>query len=354
MKWILLIVMLPMACRQISTSEETTVSGLHAGHELKQVMLTDAQVLLGNIKTRKVGLLPLVESKTVNARLVTNTETTFAVSSRINGRVERLFIKESGKPVKAGEPLYQLYSEELLALQQTYLLATADTANNLDSYVAKATHKKLQLYGLTEMQLDQLIKNGRPDARITCYAPAAGIVSSIAVSEGQYVAEGSPLYSLVNLNKLWVEADIYTQESLQVGDPVTVQVAGYPAIESRLEFVAPEFNAASQTWRVRTSIVNPGNLKPGMPAMVRAYTRAESTVVIPAQAVIRTGQGPHLYVETAPNTFQPRMVKTGIETSAEVQVLDGVHEGETVAISGAYLLYSEFILKHGVNPVHQH
>ncbi|MCW5910834.1 MAG: efflux RND transporter periplasmic adaptor subunit [Cyclobacteriaceae bacterium] len=325
------------------------------------LMLTESQIMLANIKTRKVSYQSVADSKVINARIVTNTELSSVVSSRVAGRVERLFIKETGRTIKAGEPLYEIYSEGLLTLQQEYLLAREQSVqlgstNAQYKSFEESARKKLLLYGLTQKQIDQLANTGNVNPRITFVAPVSGIVQTIAIAEGQNIAEGSNLYTLVNLDKLWVEADLYADEInlVKAGDEINIQFAGQPAVKTIVDFISPEFKAGSQVWVLRATIPNTGNLQPGMFTQVLVTQTAGRGLALPVQAVIRSEQGTHVYVETDKNVFQPRMIKTGIESSTTVQVTDGLTEGEAVVVSGAYLLYSEYILKHGVNPAHQH
>lgn len=327
------------------------------------LMLTESQVRLANIQTREAGTQTLQQARVINGRLKENATLTAVISSRAAGRIERLFYKEVGRSVRKGEPLYELYSEALLTYQQEFLFAREQAAamsENKPHYetIELAARKKLELYGLTSGQINQLVVLGKAQPRITFLAPSAGIIKSVEASEGQYVAEGSPLYAMENLTSLWVEADLYANEAdwVREGDKVLVQVEGQQQQEGRVDFISPEFKSNSQVWVMRATISNTsGQFKPGMPAEVIVHQPAIQALVLPVQAVIRSAAGTHVYVETEHHVFQPRTVVTGLENFSEVQILDGLAAGERVAVSGAYLIYSEFILKHGMNPMeHTH
>lgn len=323
------------------------------------LMLSDSQVLLANIKTRKVAVQKATEAKIIQARLATNTKSSTVISSRVAGRIEKLFVKETGRFVKAGEPLYEIYSESLQALQQEYLLLQqkiqTESQNQHYQNLAEAALKKLLLAGVMQHQLDEMLKSGKVKPTRIFYAPTSGTIQSTDAAEGQYVSEGSKLYSLATLSNLWVEAELYAAEgnSVKVGDQLDVLINGQPVLNSVVDFINPELKPGNQTYILRASIANTGNLQPGMPVQVRLNQVMEG-IILPVQAVIRSEKGSVVFVETEKNTFKPRTVKTGMETSTEVQIVHGLSEGEIVVTSGAYLLYSEYILKHGVNPVHQH
>jgi len=332
--------------------------------EANDLMLSDSQVKLANITTQKVSVKPVGQTLVVNARLAENEDLTEVISSRSAGRIEKLFVKETGRVVRSGEPLYELYSETLLTLQREYLLAKEQYETlgkdepRYESFL-KASERKLLLYGLTKKQVETLAQSKVIQQRITFLAPAGGIASEIKVSEGQYIEEGALLYRIENISRLWLEAELYPNESALVksGDKLTVRVNGFEStpLEAKVIFLSPEYSANSQITVMRAAIENPEmKYKPGMQAQVLFSHSVRKTLAIPTDAVIRDGKGTHVYVESDSNTFQPRMVKTGFEDFDLVEITEGLKENEIVVVSGAYLLYSEFILKKGTDPMAGH
>ena len=330
------------------------------------IMLTNSQIRLANITTQKAGMHSVGEASIVNARLVTNEEKTEIISSRAAGRVERLFIKETGRSVKQGEPLYELYSESLLTLQREYLLAKEQFETlgkqepRYESFF-KASERKLLLYGLTQRQIGQLSNSKSLQPRVTFVAPTSGIVTEIQATEGQYIAEGAILYRIENIDKLWVEAELYPNETayIKTGDKVNVRISGFendPA-EATVTFLSPEYKGNTQVTIVRAILDNTQHrYTPGLQAQVILNHSSKQSLAIPVDAVIRSEKGTHVYIQNGRNTFQPRMVKTGLEDFNRVEITEGLHAGDTVAVTGAYLLYSEMILKNGTDPMasHQH
>lgn len=344
------------ACSREQTSNDQS-GHVHNGQQPaatpgNTIMFTDAQVKLANITTQKASMKSIGQSLMVNGVLRTDETRTEVISSRAAGRIERLYVRQTGVAIKKGEPLYEMYSEVLLTMQKEYLLAKEQNETlgkdqpRYASYV-KAAERKLLLYGLTQSQVNKLGESKKPGDRITFLAPAGGIVAEVSAVEGQYVDEGTLLFKLDDISKLWAEADMYPNELRLVkkGDKVSVTVAGYETspVEAEVGFVSPEYRGASQMTVVRAFLTNSeGNFRPGMQAQFTLNHSSHQALSIPVDAVIRDGKGSHVYIQTDVNTFEPRKVKTGVENFEQVEITDGLAENEVVAITGAYLLYSEF------------
>jgi Cu(I)/Ag(I) efflux system membrane fusion protein len=328
------------------------------------LMLTDSQIKLANITTERVEKKPVGQSVIVNGTLTIDKDQSEVISSRAAGRVEKLFIKETGQPLTKGQPLYTLYSEALLTLQQEYLLAKEQfeslggSEKRYKSFLDAST-KKLLLYGLSNDQINQLSKRSSPQPQVTFLSPTSGIVIEINTNEGSYIPEGGLIYKIEDMGKLWVEAELYPHETglVKAGDKIKVNVSGSTAnaIEAEVTFLSPEYRANTQIVVMRASINNPeSKLKPGQQVQVALTHSAKEAIAIPVDAVIRDGKGTHVYLQAGHNTFRPQMVKTGVETFDLVEITEGIKEGDTVAVSGAYLLYSEIILKKGTDPMAGH
>ena len=332
--------------------------------ESGDLMLTDSQLKLANVTTQKVAVRPIGQTLMLNARIVIDQQKSNVISSRVTGRIERLYHKESGRLIKKGEPLYDIYSELLLTLQQEYLLALqqyAELGKTEARYAdfLKASENKLILYGLSRKQVEQLATSKTMQRSVTFVAPAGGIVSEVAAIEGQYVNEGDALYRIEDIETLWIEAEVYPSESkfVKPGDKIAVRVTGSESEETTVtvNFLSPEYQANSQIIVMRATLANPGlRFRPGMQAQVFLTHSSRTALAIPTDAIIRNGKGSHVYVQSAQNTFQPRMVTTGLEDFEQVEIISGLQEDEIVAVSGAYLLYSELILKKGTDPMAGH
>lgn len=319
-----------------------------------EIILDENQIRLANIKTQKMVSGAYQNSTLLNARVVSNPESNSVISSRFKGRVDKLYQQEIGASIKKGTPLYQIYSEELLALQKEYLLNKKLQAEfpseSIYKKLADASKSKLALYGLSNADINK-IKDHSQQADITVYAPQSGVITDIAITEGQYLSEGSPVFTLENLDKVWVEADLYPQEAkeVKIGSAITVNINGneHPA---KVEFLSPQLNSNSQIITLRTSIANANQQYfPGMKASVTLNSNThKDALTLPINAVIRTQSGDYVWVKQE-HGFVRRAVEIASENENDVLLKDSLTKDEELVTSGAYLLESEYKLRTGKN-----
>jgi Cu(I)/Ag(I) efflux system membrane fusion protein len=279
------------------------------------------------------------------------------VTSRFAGRIEKLRVAVTGQSVKKGEPLFDIHSPELYAAERELLLAAqamrspgaASDSNRL--LMLDATMERLHLhFGMTMEQIHAVADSGRPDDTVAFYSPINGTVMARYIQEGQYVEEGSALYDIADLSRVWTYLDVYEKDLrfVKIGTPVTVRTEAWPGetFSGTVTFVDPVVNSATRTVRVRSEFSNAeGKLKPQM--YVRAQLRVPSpgTLVVPASAVMYTGKRNIVWVEVAENAFEPREVRVGAARGTLVEIAAGLEEGESVVTSGGYLLESESQLR---------
>lgn len=329
----------------------------------KGLTLSKDQQALANITTIIIGAEGFEDNSYLNGKLVVNPEQTTFISSRVAGRIEELYIKETGIPVEKGQALYKIYSEDLLTLQEEYLLAVAQATqfskDRRFQDILKASKQKLILYGQSETQIKHLAYTKKTDPYIMYYAPQSGKVSEISVTEGQYVSEGSTLLQLENYNNLWVEADVYPSEigEIKEGQKLKVIVAGWEndPQDMTLQFITPNLASSEQILQIRGSIANPDNRwQPGMQANIILAKKSSSEYLsIPINAVINDGDSRHVWVALDEERFEPRKVTTGLESFDKVEIRSGLKSGVKLVVTGAYLLYSEYVLKKGKHPLQE-
>ncbi|MGE5520174.1 MAG: efflux RND transporter periplasmic adaptor subunit [Candidatus Dadabacteria bacterium] len=325
------------------------------------LLLGASQQALANITTMTVGNSNFSNYTRLNGTLVVNSESTSYVSSRVAGRVDQLYVKQTGVTVNKGQSLYRIYSEQLSTLQQEYLVMVAQAKQfpdeNRFQEMEKASRQKLLLYGQTPGQLEQLVRNQKVFPYVTYFSPSSGTVSELSITEGQYVAEGSPIMKLEGYNNLWVQADIYPSEAnkVKVGQNVKVIISGYEdqPINTTINFIAPALEQGSQIMQARATIPNQGNKwQAGLQAVVLLpTTNGNKGLTLPVDAVIRDAHGSHVWLAAGEGKYAPQMVTTGRESADQVEITSGLEEGQEVVVTGAYLLYSEFVLKKGKNPM---
>jgi Cu(I)/Ag(I) efflux system membrane fusion protein len=331
---------------------------LNSGQGKNELSLSDSQIQLANIRTMAINRTDFNTSKILNGRLVVNPELTEVISSRFTGRIEKLFVKEMGRSVKKGQPIFQIYSEELQTLQQDFLLQLKQVAAFPDEKIyqsmKEAAKNKLRLIGFSEAQIKVLGTAGKASPLHKVYSSESGILTELSVSEGQYITEGSQILKLENFSQLWLEMDVYPNEleSIRLGTKVQVLIHGISEKEQTLiiDFISPQMDPSSQILKVRAQIYNPGNLQAGMQATVfLPIAEISNAMSLPLDAVVRDENGAHVWIKTAKNTYSPRMVRTGEEDADRIIILSGLENVKEVVISGSYLLSSEFILKRGSN-----
>ncbi len=326
--------------------------------------LSDEQVELANIKLITVRESDIGREKILNAILVINENKRFKISSRVAGRIERLYVKNPGEVIKKGTLIYELYSEELLAAQKEYLIAfgkaTQMTGSDFDyNQLVEGAKNKLLLWGMTESQIKKLSTNETAFSNVTpIYSREAGVVTSVNTKEGDYIMDGDALFEIADLSTLWVEAQLYSTEVglMEKNDPVSVKIDGFPGKiwNSRISFAAPQLEIQSKINLIRAEIPNSSmELKPGMQANLILKESTRKTIAVPLNAVLRDSKGATVWIKKN-GSYESRMVITGIENNDMVEIRSGIETGEEVVISGAYLLNSEYIFKKGMNPMEGH
>lgn len=332
------------------------------GESKDELQLSEQQIQLGNIQTDTIRNGTIGDQLVLTATLNFDQMKASSVSSRVMGRVEKLYYKNLGDYVKKGSPLYDLYSEELNNAKQEYILAldkkktfTNETVIDFDQLIQSAKNKLL-LWGLNEAQVNELANTKKATTTTTFYSTANGYITQLDIREGDYAMEGGTIVKLADLSALWAEAQVYTSQLAEVNSNsiATVLLPDFDnkEIKGKIEFVNPEINPDTRINLIRVSIPNQGNqLKPGMPAYVLLKSPQRQSLTLPIDAVLRDGKGATVWIQTSQNTFKSVMVQTGLESDERIEIKSGVAIGDVVVIRGAYLLQSEFIFKKGANPM---
>jgi Cu(I)/Ag(I) efflux system membrane fusion protein len=330
-----------------------------------ELVLNDEQIKLGNIKTVSLGNDELSDKLTLTGTLNFNQYKMHSVSSRVMGRVEKLYYRNIGEYVPQGSPLIEIYSEELNNAKQEYLLAlerrnlfTGNTSIDFNQLL-QSSRNKLSLWGMSEVQIRQLERSRKASLTTTVLSTGAGYITNLNISEGAYLSEGGTILTLADLSTLWAEAQVYSSQMALIhrDSKVTVSLPDLDnlKIEGKIDFTNPEINSASRINLVRVSIPNKDHLlKPGMSVYVLLENPSTNSLTLPIDAVIRDGKMATVWVKTAKNTFVNKMVKTGLETDDRIEIISGIKEGDDIVISGTYLLNSEYIFKKGANPMAGH
>jgi Cu(I)/Ag(I) efflux system membrane fusion protein len=326
-----------------------------------EIKLSPEQIQLGNIQVDTIRSASLGNETVLTGTVNFDQSALNAVSSRISGRIERLYFKNIGDPISKGVRLYDLYSEDLNNAQQEYLLILQKQkalGNSIVNYndLAQSAKSKLLLWGLTEAQINELTTTGKVATTTPFYSTAGGFITELDVREGDYVTEGGTIVKLAGLSTVWVEAQVYTSQFSELNSAATVDVR-FPDLagkimQGKISFVNPEIDPSTRINLIRIAVSNKENLlRPGMPAYVTLKNPQRKALSLPSDAVLRSGTMSAIWVETAQNTFKSRMVQTGQEGNGFVEIKSGLQPGDAVVTGGAYLLQSEYIFRNGANPM---
>jgi len=268
------------------------------------------------------------------------------VQARVAGIVERLDVRAPLTAVKQGEVLLTLLAPEWTAAQEEYLALRRGHAQGLDDLRA-AARQRLLLLGMSEAQVRSIEKDGRAQTRIAVAAPRSGVIGELSVREGATVMPGTPLLRINGLDTVWINAAIPETQIGRVTAAASVkaELPAFPGrrFDGRIETLLPDIDAATRTQIARIVLDNPGHaLAPGMFARVEIAAGNESaSVLVPSDAVIATGTRNVVMVADGQGRFRAQEVRVGDEANGRTQILDGISDGETIVLSGQFLIDSE-------------
>jgi len=288
----------------------------------------------------------------------------YSVNSKIDGWIERLYVNETGSFVKKGQPLMEIYSPELVAAQEEFLLALRNQAalatNEIPEIAAgagnllAASRRRLLYWDIGKRQIDELEKSGQVRKTMQLYAPYNGVVTMKKVNEGMFIQAGMELFQISDISKVWVYADIYEYELpwVKVGQKVQVELpSGQAVLPGRIGVIYPYVEGQTRTVKARIELANPDLLlKPEMYVNVSIETQtAKEALVIPAEAVLNSGEKQTVFVVLGDGRFEPRPVKLGLQgDDGFVEIKEGLGEHEKVVTSAQFMLDSESTLRTAV------
>lgn len=314
--------------------------------QLRQFGVTfgTAEVRLLTTDTRTTGVVTFDETRVTE------------VAPKFGGFIDRLYVNATGQPVRAGQPLLDIYSPDLLAAEQELLLATnlqrtmGETAvpgvpGNTTELV-DAAKRRLALWDISDAQVDEILRTGRVRRTLTLYAPSSGVVVDKHVVQGQAAVPGQSLFTITDLSDVWVDVQLREADAaaVHVGSGADVAVAGVPGRTwtGSVAFVYPTLDTASRSLRARVVVSNSDRvLKPGMYATVELRTPTQSVLTVPNSAVLRTGERDLVFVDAGRGRLRPQEVSLGRTAGDYTEVLTGLEAGQRVVTSAQYLLDSE-------------
>lgn len=287
------------------------------------------------------------------------------VHTKVQGWVEKLRIDYVGQAVRRGEALLEIYSPELVATQEELLLAARyrdvtdespfDDVSRGGQALFEAAKRRMELWDVADRDIRRLLDTGKIKKTLALYAPTSGVVTYLGVRAGMQVQPNDNLYTIADLSAVWVLADVYEYELpwIELGLPGTVRLAYLPGrqFSGTVTYISPSLDPKTRTAEVRLELENPdGTLKPEMFGDTLIHgTPREAVVVIPSEAVIRSGQRTLAVVSLGKGRFEPREIELGLDSGEGWQeVTAGLTAGEVVVVSGQFLIDSESRLQEAV------
>ena len=318
------------------------------------------------VRTEMVGKRTLQRTVRAVGLVTSEDDRQYSVNAKIEGWVQHLLVNQLGQPVKKGQPLMEIYSPDLVAAQQEYLLAVENRRRLAASpypeiaagagRLLEAARTRLRYWDISPDQIKEMERSGQVRKTLTLYSEHEGVVTSKKVLEGARIMPGEELLQIADLSRVWINANIYEYELpwVKVGQKVRVELpfaAGKP-IDGSITYIYPYLENETRTAKARIEVANPGlSLKPEMYANVAIATDpVADTVAIPVAAVLNSGKGQTVFVVLGEGRFEPRAVTCGVrDENGFVQVLSGLREGEAVVVSAQFMMDSESKLREALD-----
>jgi len=329
------------------------------------------QIRISTEKVQKLGVrTEAARSRTLDrtvraaGRVEPDERRVYAVAPKFEGYVERLLVNVTGQPVSKGQPLFEVYSPELVSAQREYTIAmqgvtslkdAGGTAQNGMQQLAESSLQRLRSWDISDEQIKALASSGEPRRTLTFRSTASGIVTEKKAVQGMRFMPGEALYQVADLSSVWVLADVFEQDIglIKSGATAKIRINAYPdkSFEGKVTYVYPTLKAETRTVPVRVELANPGMLlKPAMFAQVELSVSSKGSVVtVPVSAVIDSGTRQIVLVQKSEGRFEPREVKLGGRSDTYVEVIEGVKDGEQVVVAANFLIDAESNLKAAIS-----
>lgn len=330
----------PMGMDLVPVYEEPVAENKHgpgtveiAPHVVNNLGVRTANVELGVLHTQisTVGYVQYDEDNLIH------------IHPRVDGWIETLYVKTIGDPVKKGQPLYTLYSPELVNAQEELLL----TLKSGEQSLINASKERLKALHITPEFITELVRTRNVKQNVTFYSPQAGVIDDLKIREGFYVQPGTTLFSIGKLDKVWVEAEIFERDTalVKAGQQVSMKMDYLPGKtwNGTVDYIYPTLNSMTRTLRVRLTFDNPHlELKPNMFAQVAIHAdNNDEVITVPRESVIRTGQQDRVVLALGDGEFKSVAVDIGRVDKNRIEILKGLNEDDIIVTSAHFLIDSE-------------
>jgi len=320
------------------------------------VILTAKQIQQLGVTFGAVALRPLSNEVRTVGTVVVNETRLAKVTPKFGGYVEKLYVNFVGQPVRRGEPLAAIFSPDLVAAEQELLVSarlsrtigasSVPGVSGSSTDLLAAAKERLRLWDVSDAQIDEVLRTGRPMRTVTLAAPTSGFVIDKKVVQGQSIQAGEELYTIADLSDVWVEAQLHEEDAgrVGIGAGATLQFTSYPGrpFTGRVTYIDPILGEQARTVKARITVPNSdGRIKPGMYATVILSSAAQSALTVPRSAVVQTGERALVFVDLGNGKLNAQTVRLGRTGGDYVEVLSGLTPGQRVVTSAQFLIDSE-------------
>ncbi len=326
--------------------------------------ITPEKQVMAGVRTALVDREPLVRDIRTTAQIVADETKIAHVHVKVAGYIDQVYVDFVGQLVKKGQPLFTLYSPDLVSAEEEYLIAKRGNTTLASApfqevsegsqSLLQSAQQRLKLWDISDDQIRQLDTTGKVSKDLTFYSPITGFVTDRKVFPQTSVTPDTELYTVSDLSTVWADADIYEYEVpfVRLGQQVSLTMSYYPGktYRGKISYIYPTVDPQARTVKVRIQLPNPGfDLKPQMFADAQLRVDYGTKVLIPQEAVLDSGTEQQVFVVHPGGMFEPRKVTLGPVVDGNVAVLTGLKAGETVVVSGNFLIDSESKLKNAMS-----
>jgi RND family efflux transporter MFP subunit len=352
----------PVIARGPSTGSQSGDQGAPATRvsepALAPVQLSPQRMQEIGVTTAVAAMKTLSNDLQVPGNVEINEEKLAYVQTRFQGWIQRVFANATFQYVRKGQPLFTVYSPDLVSSEQEYLLARKNqeafsqsesmhgVAHQESGWLVKAATQRLEQFGVAPEEIANLERTGKEQKELTVYSPVSGYITERNALPNAYVQPETKLYTIADLSTVWVYANVSQNDvgRLRPGDRAKVSIDAYPGktFTARVGQILPQVDQATRTVRVRLVMANPGvALKPGMYVNVNIAAELGRQLVVPASAVLHSGQRSVVFLDRGEGNLEPRTVDAGPQVDGDIVILSGLKAGDRVVSSANFLIDSE-------------
>jgi multidrug efflux pump subunit AcrA (membrane-fusion protein)/Cu/Ag efflux protein CusF len=348
----------PMGMDYVAVYQGDEASAGPAGSN--QIQISTEKIQRLGVRTEAATMRALGKTVRAAGKVEPDERRIYAIAPKFEGYVERLHVNVTGQPVAKGQPLFEVYSPELVSAQREYAIAVQGMQAMKDAgpeaqagmkQLAESSLTRLRNWGLSPGQVTALMNSGQSQRTVSYPSPVSGVVTEKKALQGMRFMPGDMLYQVTDLSSVWVIADVFEQDigAIKSGARASVSTTAFPnkVFEGRVTYIYPTLKAETRTAAVRVELPNPGQLlKPAMFAQVEfAVGAGQQVLTVPDSAVIDSGTRRIVLVQLAEGRFEPREVETGARAQNYVEIIKGVRAGEAVVVAANFLIDAESNLK---------